>query len=58
MASVFTTISNSAFSANTRLTNKGRFPSLARMYVLTASEGVDMPIICSRRFRGKQTGPL
>src|SRR5437762_11909881 len=57
MASVFTTVSNSASSANTGLIKNGRLPSLARMYVLTASEGVDMPIICSRWFRGKQTRP-
>jgi hypothetical protein len=43
MASVFTTISSSASSANTRLIKNGRFPSLARMYVLTASDGVGMP---------------
>src|SRR5438874_9295668 len=42
MASVFTTISSSAFSANTCLIKNGRLPSLARIYVLTAWQGVDM----------------
>src|SRR5437763_1576165 len=42
MASVFTTISSSAFSANACLIKNGRLPSLARIYVLTASQGVDM----------------
>src|SRR6266404_5088804 len=56
MASVFTTISNSASSANARLIKNGRLPSLARMYVLTASKGVDMPTTCSRWIGDGQIG--
>src|SRR5258706_13021837 len=57
MASVFTTISNSASSANTRFIKNGRLPSLARMYVLTACDGVHMRAICNRWVGGKQTCP-